>query len=52
MSLNAKLNQLRNAWANDSRTSQSVLKDLEKLVKDDKNGPYLGSIYFAMAEGK
>ncbi len=52
MSLNARLNQLRNAWTADSRTSDAAIKTLEKMAKEDKNASYLGSIYFTMAEIK
>ena len=50
MDLNAELSQLKNSWVAGTTDSGSVMNRLKKLLKEGKNQPYQGTIYFTMAE--
>jgi len=50
MQLNAELSQIKNTWAAGSVGSEATMKKLKKLLKEGKNEPYQGAIYFTMAE--
>ncbi len=52
MELNADLNQLKNAWAAGTLSSDEVTRKLERIAKQDRNRNYLGSIYLSIAEVK
>jgi len=48
MAFNAKINRARNFDANNASATE-VKKQLQKMVKDDKNIEYLDQIYYALA---
>lgn len=48
MSLNAKINMLRNSWA--SNSSSETIAELEKMAKLEKYKNYRSSIFYALAE--
>ncbi len=49
MSFNAQLNLLNNASASGQRNAAETLKELEKMLKDEKNKTYADQIHFTMA---
>lgn len=50
MIFNAKLNQLKSAYANGKRSRSAILSSLEKMTKDGKNDDYYDNIYYTMAQ--
>ncbi|MCB0643937.1 MAG: tetratricopeptide repeat protein [Phaeodactylibacter sp.] len=49
MEFSARLNLAQNAWATGNSTAEEAIKELERMVKDDKNVDYLDQIYYALA---
>lgn len=49
MEFNCELNMAQNAYASGKGSALDARKNLEKLLKEDKNAPFKDQIYFAMA---
>ena len=49
MAFNARINQAR-LYEGDAETGQEIRKQLQKMLKDDKNLEFLDQIYYALAE--
>ncbi|MEN0049474.1 MAG: tetratricopeptide repeat protein [Bacteroidota bacterium] len=50
MQFSAQMSMLLNKYRSGSSSKENTIKDLEKLIKDEKNIDYLDRIYFAIAE--
>jgi len=50
MQFSARMSMLLNKYRSGSSGKEAIIKDLEKLTKDEKNIDYLDRIYFAIAE--
>jgi tetratricopeptide (TPR) repeat protein len=50
MEFNARLSIAQNSYENGDGSMDNAIRDLEKMLKDEKNEEYLDQIYFAMAE--
>lgn len=50
MQFSARMSMLLNKYRSGSSSKETTIKDLEKLMKDEKNIDYLDRIYFAIAE--
>lgn len=50
MEFNTRLSIAKNAYENGSASMDDAIRDLEKMLKDEKNEEYLDQVYFAMAE--
>ena len=50
MEFNARLSIAKNSYENGDGSMDNAIRDLEKMLKDEKNEEYLDQIYFAMAE--
>lgn len=49
MEFNTKLSIIRSSVRNKTMTSAEAQQSLEKMLKDEKNKPFLGRIYFVLA---
>lgn len=49
MEFAARLNMAQNAYLSGKGSADEAIANLERLLKDDKNQPYHGQIYYAMA---
>ena len=49
MEFSARLNLAQNAWATGNSTAAEAKKELERMLKDDKNVEYEDQIYYALA---
>lgn len=52
MEFNAKLAMAKSAWSSDKESVKSILKKLDRMIKDRKNEEYLDQVYFTKAEIK
>ena len=50
MEFNTRLSIAKNSYENGDASMDDAIRDLEKMLKDEKNEEYLDQIYFAMAE--
>ncbi len=50
MEFNTRLSMAKNAYENEGASIDDAIRDLQKMLKDEKNEEYLDQIYFAMAE--
>ncbi|MEM1218017.1 MAG: hypothetical protein AAGH79_03865 [Bacteroidota bacterium] len=50
MEFAARLSLAQNAWLNGKSTAEEAVKDLERMLKDEKNIEYKDKIYFALAK--
>jgi len=50
MEFSARMNMTLNSYANGQSSSEQAIKDLEKMLKEDKNAEYKDQIYYAMAQ--
>ncbi|MCB0676109.1 MAG: tetratricopeptide repeat protein, partial [Saprospiraceae bacterium] len=50
MDFSARLNLAHSAWANGRSTSEDIRKELDKMLKDEKNLEYRDRIYYALAQ--
>jgi tetratricopeptide (TPR) repeat protein len=50
MEFNTRLSIAKNSYENGDASIDDAIRDLEKMLKDEKNEEYLDQIYFAMAE--
>jgi tetratricopeptide (TPR) repeat protein len=50
MEFNARLSIAKNSYENGDGSMDDAIRNLEKMLKDEKNEEYLDQIYFAMAE--
>lgn len=50
MEFNTRLSIAKNAYENGEASMDDAIRDLEKMLKDEKNEEYLDQVYFAMAE--
>jgi|AntRauTorckE5430_2_1112549.scaffolds.fasta_scaffold00588_11 tetratricopeptide (TPR) repeat protein len=50
MEFNTRLSIAKNSYENGDGSMNDAIRDLEKMLKDEKNEEYLDQIYFAMAE--
>ncbi|MCP3933539.1 MAG: tetratricopeptide repeat protein [Bacteroidetes bacterium] len=49
MAFNSRLNMISNSWQNGKATIAQAEKDLQKMLKDEKNIDYKDQIYYTMA---
>ena len=50
MEFSARLAMLKSAYASKSKTLAVTTKELERMLKDDKNVEYIDQVYFTLAE--
>ena len=50
MEFNTRLSIAKNAYENGEGSIDDAIRDLEKMLKDEKNEEYLDQVYFAMAD--
>jgi tetratricopeptide (TPR) repeat protein len=50
MEFNTRLSIAKNAYENGDGSIDDAIRDLEKMLKDEKNEEYLDQVYFAMAD--
>ncbi|MFK7948305.1 MAG: tetratricopeptide repeat protein [Saprospiraceae bacterium] len=50
MEFNTRLSIAKNSYENGDASMDDAVRDLEKMLKDEKNEEYLDQVYFAMAE--
>jgi tetratricopeptide (TPR) repeat protein len=49
MDFNARLNLAQNSWLSGKGSAEAALRDLEKMLREEKNADYKDQIYYAMA---
>ena len=52
MEFNADLSMAKNSWASGKKSTEGVIKDLEKMLKQDKYIDHLDQVYFTMGQVK
>ncbi|MEL6390255.1 MAG: tetratricopeptide repeat protein, partial [Bacteroidota bacterium] len=50
MGLQADINKFKNSWSSGQMNTETAVRKLNRLAKEDKFAPYRGSIYSAIAE--